>query len=110
MVRQIGQGAKKAVVATANNFRRLFQQLHPKMPSRFQVHHSLPQKFEAIMKRAGINIHDMKYLRGVDPKIHSKITTEWGRWERALGHKPTSDEIIKFAQSIERKYGKNFVK
>jgi hypothetical protein len=46
----------------------------------------------------------------VDPKIHSKITTEWGRWERALGHTPSADEIIKFAQSIERKYGKNFVK
>jgi hypothetical protein len=110
VIRQVGQGAKKAVLATKNNFRRLFEQLHPRMPKRFQVHHSLPQKFEDIMKRAGINIHDMKYLRGVDPKIHSKITTEWGRWERALGHKPTSDEIIKFAQSIERRYGQHFVK
>jgi len=29
------------------------------------------------MKSAGINIHEVDYLKGVDPKIHSKITTEW---------------------------------
>jgi hypothetical protein len=109
-LRQAAAGAKKTVLAWAGNYRKLFKAAHPNMPSRYQVHHSLPQKFEAIMKRAGINIHELKYLRGVDPKIHSKITTEWGRWERRLGHKPTADEIIRFAQQIERKYGKNFIK
>src|SRR6185436_8397465 len=109
-LRRAGAAAKTTIKATAGNYRRLFAKLHPGMPKKYQVHHSLPQKFEATMKRAGINIHEMKYLRGVDPKVHSKITTEWGRWERKLGHKPTADEIMKFALQIERKYGKNFVK
>jgi hypothetical protein len=108
VVRQIGQGAKKVILATKHNFRKLFTDAHPNMPKTHQVHHALPQKFEALMKRAGINIHENKYLRGVDPKIHSKITTEWGRWERALGHKPTAAEVQTFARQIERNYGKFF--
>jgi hypothetical protein len=108
VLRQVGAGAKKAVVATKSNFRKLFTAAHPNMPSTHQVHHSLPQKFEAIMTKAGVNIHENKFLRGVDPKIHSKITTEWGRWERALGHKPKADEIIKFAKQMDTKYWKYF--
>lgn len=62
------------------------------------------------MKEVGINIHEVKYLRGVDPKIHSKITTEWARWEKRLGRTPTAKEIIDFAKQMDIKYRKYWYK
>lgn len=69
-----------------------------------QVHHTLPQKYETIMKNAGINIHETQYLKGIDPKIHSKITNEWSKWDKKLGRTPTSQDIMDFADTIESKY------
>ncbi|MFC0864196.1 polymorphic toxin-type HINT domain-containing protein, partial [Sphaerimonospora cavernae] len=96
--------------AHAGNYRNSFLKANPGMPKNYQVHHSLPQKYEETMWEAGVNIHENQFLRGVDPGIHSKITTEWRRWERKLGHKPTASEIIRFARYIDHKYGQYFYK
>jgi hypothetical protein len=64
-------------VAFKSNYRKLFLDKNPRLPKGWQVHHTLPQKYEEIMKKAGVNIHEAEYLRGVDPKVHSKITNEW---------------------------------
>ena len=92
-----------------SNYRQNFKNAHPNMPSNYQVHHSLPQKYADTMKQAGINIHENQYLRGVDPAIHSKITNEWQRWGRNLGRTPTAQDIIDFAQQIDIKYGAHFI-
>lgn len=58
------------------------------------------------MKSAGINIHEVDYLKGVDPKIHSKITTEWTKQDKSLGRTPTAQDVIDFAKVIDAKYNK----
>ncbi|WP_427338763.1 hypothetical protein [Caloranaerobacter sp. DY30410] len=58
------------------------------------------------MKKARINIHEVRYLRGVSTKIHLKITNEWRKWDKALGRTPTIQEIIDFARRIDRKYNR----
>ncbi|MED4905638.1 T7SS effector LXG polymorphic toxin [Parageobacillus thermoglucosidasius] len=107
---KVEAGDKGTVKASKNNYRKKYLQEYPGLPEGWQVHHSLPQKYEKIMKEVGINIHEVKYLRGVDPKIHSKITTEWARWEKRLGRTPTAKEIIDFAKQMDIKYGKYWYK
>lgn len=58
------------------------------------------------MKKSGINEHELKYLRGVDSKIHSKITTEWTKWDKTLGRIPTAQDVINFSKQIHTKYNK----
>ncbi|MFC4402901.1 PrsW family glutamic-type intramembrane protease [Gracilibacillus xinjiangensis] len=101
-----GEGNKGITNATKNNYRKLYLEQFPDLPKRWQVHHTLPQKYETIMKNAGINIHEVQHLKGIDPKIHSKITNEWSKWDKKLGRTPTSQDIIDFANTIESKYGK----
>ncbi|GFN32160.1 hypothetical protein PCURB6_24200 [Paenibacillus curdlanolyticus] len=104
-VSNLGIWVHNCEVATKNNYRKLFVKSNPGMPSNYQVHHTLPQKYESIMKDAGINIHETQYLRGVDPSIHSKITTAWTKWEKSLGRTPTAREIQDFAKEIDKQYG-----
>ena len=99
----------QCVIPSKSNCRKLFTDAHPNMPANYQVHHALPQKYAGIMERAGVNIHDPSLLRGVDPAIHSKITTAWGRWERGLGRTPTAHDITQFSCRIDEMYGSSFV-
>jgi hypothetical protein len=64
---------ERAVIATKNNYRDIYKSFNPNMPDKFQVHHTLPQKYESIMGEAGINIHDVEYLRGIHPEIINKL-------------------------------------
>ncbi len=111
-IKAVGKDIAKggADVATSSNYRKLFIKEFPNLPSGWQVHHTLPQKYKDILKAADINIHDARYLEGIDPKIHSKITTEWAKWDKSLGHIPTTYEISKFAKVIENKYSKYLFK
>jgi len=92
-------------VPNAKNYRELFLKENPEMPLTNQVHHTLPQKYEEILNASGKNIHETQYLEGIDPKVHSKITSEWTRWEKSLGRTPTAEEVIDFAKQIDSKYG-----
>lgn len=58
------------------------------------------------MKDSGINIHEVKYLKGVDAETHKLITKEWMKWDKALGKTPTVQEVIDFAKQIDTKYNK----
>ena len=82
----------------------------PGLPKGWQVHHTLPQKFESVLSKAGINIHEVKYLKGIDPKMHTKITNEWTKWEKNLGRTPTAKEIQNFSETINEKYGQYWFK
>ncbi|MBI9051971.1 MAG: hypothetical protein JEZ00_21325 [Anaerolineaceae bacterium] len=95
-----------AKIANKSNYRKLYLEEFSNLPQGWQVHHTLPQKYEAIMDAAKINIHDVEYLKGIDPKIHPKITNEWAKWEKALGHTPSAEEVISFSNTIDAKYGK----
>lgn len=96
---------ERAVVPNANNYRNLYLKENPGMPKEYQVHHTLPQTYEEILKAKGINIHEAKYLEGIDPNIHKSITRDWLRWDNSLGRTPTAKEIFDFAKQIELKYG-----
>ncbi len=93
-----------------SNYRKLFVESFPDMPKYYHVQHILPQKYELILSKAGINIHELKYLRGVRPEIHSKITKLWLGWEKSLGRTPAAKEIMSYAKEIERNFGKYFYK
>jgi Pretoxin HINT domain len=104
----VGPSTPSRTVATRYNYRANYQQAHPSLPSKYDVHHSIPQKFEETMRRAGVNIHENAYLRGVPSEIHPRITADWIKWERNLGRTPTADEIIKFQRIIDIKYRSAF--
>ena len=93
-------------IATSGNYRKLYLKEYPELPSGWHVHHTLPQKYAEIMEKSGININKVKYLKGVDPKIHERITVEWVKWGKSLGHTPTAEEIISFSEKIDNKYSK----
>lgn len=87
-----------------------FFDANPSTPSNYAVHHSLPQRYESIMRRAGVKIHENQFLRGLDPTIHSQIATAWGRWHRSLGGRmPTAEEITNFSYRIDEQFGQYFV-
>ena len=92
-------------VPNASNYRESFLKESPEMPRNYQVHHTLPQKYQEILNDTGINIHETQYLEGIDPAVHSKITSEWASWEKSLGRTPTAEEVIDFAKQIDSKYG-----
>lgn len=95
--------------ATAANYRTIFLKARPDLPSGWAVHHSIPQRYEELMRASGINVHDTQFLRGVSPQLHSKITTEWERFHRAAGSNPTAAQIAEFAKSIDQRYGNSFI-
>jgi RHS repeat-associated protein len=73
------------------------------------VHHILrqQQQFEETMARAGVNVHDPRWLREVPtgggrlPSVHQWFTNEWDLWTRTLGRAPTALEIVAQAQALE---------
>jgi RHS repeat-associated protein len=99
---------QSAPVPSASNYRRLWFKAHPDASPNLIVHHSLPQKFEALLE--GINIHENKYLRGVDKATHLKINKAWIEWEKGLGHLPTAQEIMDHAAKIDIDYGAHMVR
>ena len=108
---QLGQGAGRGAgeLASAANYRTLFKQARPDLPSGWQVHYSMPQKYEELMRASGVNIHDVQFLRGVSPQVHSKITTEWSRFDKAAGGNPSAAQIADFAKQLDKRYGGSFM-
>lgn len=98
-----------AAKASAANYRALFMKSRPDLPKGWEVHHGLPQQYEELMHAAGINIHDIQFLRGISPELHSKITTEWERFHRAAGRNPSAQQVAEFAKHIDKRYGGSFV-
>ncbi|AKB32386.1 hypothetical protein MSSIH_1696 [Methanosarcina siciliae HI350] len=99
-----------AVIATKNNYRKTYLNENPNLPKGWQVHHTIPQKYESIMADADINIHEAQYLKGVEPKMHQKITNEWYNWDKSLGREPTAEEVIDFSNKINEKYDAKWFK
>ena len=100
------------VKATSSNYGKLFWTKYWKKLDGFQVHHSLPQKYEEMFSKAGINIHEDKYLRWVksdNPNTHAIITKEWYDFDKLKWWKPTLDDIKKFANDIDKKYKNDFI-
>jgi len=105
-----GGGAARAVrEASSGNYRALFKEARPDLPRDWQVHHSIPQKYEGVMGTAGVNIHDVQFLRGVSPQVHSRITMEWARFDKATGGNPSAARAADFAKQIDQKYDGSFM-
>jgi hypothetical protein len=106
-----GADAAKATaeVASAANYRALFLRARPDLPSGWAVHHGFPQRYDELMRAAGVNIHEVQFLRGVSPQLHSKITTEWERFHRAAGGNPSAAQVADLAKHIDKRYGDSFV-
>jgi RHS repeat-associated protein len=106
-LRKIPQATK--CVADASNYRKLFKESRPDLPDDWVIHHSIPQRYEEFFRVADLNIHDLQFLRGVDPRLHSKITGEWEAFHRGMGKDPTAAQVAEFAKQIDTKYGEKFV-
>jgi len=81
----------------------------PDLPKGWQVHHSLPQKYEELMRDAGINIHENQFLRGVSPQIHLKITNKWANFDKTAGGNPSAGQVADFAKQVDRLYDGSFM-
>jgi hypothetical protein len=92
-----------------NNYRDLFRLNRPELPPDWPVHHTLPQKYEKLMRDAGINIHEVQYLRGVDQPTHDQITTLWRAFDRRNGGNPTASQVVDFARQIDKQFGSKFI-
>jgi hypothetical protein len=109
VVAAVAPVAAARTTANASNYRSLFLKSRPDLPSGWAVHHSMPQKYEELMRSAGLNIHDVQFLRGVDPQLHARITTEWARFDRAAGGNPSAARVADFAKQIDERFGGRFV-
>ncbi len=96
----------KTNAPNGGNYRRLFIKEFPNFPLQDQVHHTLPRKYEKTMKDYGINIHENRYLRGVESLNHNEVTNAWKNWDKSLGHAATAEEVIEFAKRIDEQFGK----
>jgi hypothetical protein len=97
----------KYILPTSSNYRLRYLQADPNLPANWAVHHSIPQKYRELFSVVGIDIDDLQFLRGVSPDIHSKITTEWMRFDMQSGGNPNAAEVARFMQYIDHKYEKH---
>lgn len=109
--------AVDTVESVSGNYRLNFKKLHPDFPGgkQWQVHHSIPQKFRQILKDAGIDVNNSKFLRGARTtagelkNVHAKITTHWENWHSAFkkqyGREPNAIEIIEKAKEVDFRFG-----
>lgn len=91
-----------------SNYRDRFFESRPELKaerSKIYVHHTLPQQYEEIMWRSGINVHDTQYLVGVDYDTHVLINAEWREWAASLGRAPTAGEVLEEADVVKGLYG-----
>ena len=96
------------VVANANNYRSVFQRTYGEVGPNMQVHHTLPQKYNSLFEKVGVNIHDPKYLQAVPKDIHVKITNAWKQWEKSMDGKVNTQSIKDFAKQIDKQFGKYY--
>jgi hypothetical protein len=102
--------AEEAItVATRYNYRDIFFKAFPEASRSLQVHHTLPQRFESLLAKESINVHELQFLRGVDRAIHGQITNAWGQWQRQLGRMPSAQDVLEFAAEVEGQYGQYFI-
>ena len=103
--------------SVSGNYRVSFKKLHSDFPGgkEWQVHHSIPQKFRATLKDAGVNVDHPHFLRGVRTtpgefsNVHAKITAFWENWHakfvKSFGRQPTAAEIIENAKEVDWRFG-----
>jgi RHS repeat-associated protein len=96
-------------VPDASNYRKLFKDSRPGLPDDWPVHHSIPRRYEELFYIAGINIHDLQFLRGVHPRLHDRITAEWSAFHRRANNDPTAAQVAEFAKHIDEAYGEKFM-
>lgn len=95
----------KAPTSLTGNYRARYLKADPGLPDGWQVHHSIPQKYQQSFADLGIDVGDIQFLRGVDPKIHSRITTEWGRFDARFGGNPSPADVARFSKHIDDTFG-----
>jgi len=95
----------KSPTSLTGNYRARYLKADPGLPDGWQVHHSIPQKYQQSFADLGIDVGDMQFLRGVDPKIHSRITTEWGRFDARFGGNPSPADVSRFSKQIDETFG-----
>lgn len=116
---QLLQEAKAIDTAesVAGGYRAKFGKKYPDFPGgrEWQVHHSIPQEFRETLTKAGIDVDNVGFLRGVRTtpgelsNVHAKITTHWVNWRsdfvQKFGRRPTAAEIIEKAKEVDWRFG-----
>jgi hypothetical protein len=78
-------------------------------PPQAEVHHTLFQKYEADFRSIGVNIHEERFLRGVDAPLHRQITKRVAKLERDLGRRLSTDEVLDLAARFDAEYGTQLI-
>lgn len=91
-----------------------------KNPKGCQAHHTMPIQFVSAFARAGINIHDAKYLlwwtskkglKGNHASKGAEYNRKWDEWFRQFrrtGDTPTKAAILKKQQQMKKAYAKYY--
>lgn len=78
-------------------------------PADDEVHHTLFQKYATEFRSIGVNIHEERFLRGVNELVHRQVTKRVARLERQLNRRLTTDEVLDLAAKFDAEYGTQFV-
>ena len=92
---------------TARNFSENLARLTGKIPKNAHAHHVLPQKFEDLFGKAGINIHDPRYGAWVDADAHARWSYRYNEaWREFFegNQNPTKEQILEFARKLAKRF------
>ena len=117
--RYCGGDPVNAADPTGLGYREDFIAATPNMPSDWPVHHTLQQakRVQERFKEAGIDVDDLDYLRGVDPKLHDQINQcQTDFWKAMMDkydcdtlaevyEKVSLDDVLAHVKAMEEQYG-----
>ncbi|HET7437146.1 MAG TPA: RHS repeat-associated core domain-containing protein [Thermoanaerobaculia bacterium] len=94
---------------TKTNYAKNFKAVS-ETPAGHEVHHTFFQKYRANFAARGVNIDEMRFLRGIDPKVHARLTAAAAKLERTLGRRLTTDEVMDLAVKYDRDFNAALVR
>lgn len=95
-------------VASKGNYKAMLTKIVAQPSAFFQAHHVFPQKFLDIFERAGMNIHEGKYMQWWENTDHLKNARGYNNeWKSFFGKtpNPTLQEIEEFGRGLMKEYG-----
>lgn len=105
--RKVGQLAFKAF--TRANYRHNLKALTGRLGIGQDAHHEFPQLFGDFFKGKNINIHHPEYMKWWGSSAHRSaakaVNKEWAEWIATKGVNAKRADVIKFGESISKKYG-----
>ncbi len=92
-----------------STYRARFLRARPNLPTTWVVHHSLPQMYRELLRKVGVNVDELRHLRGIDVENHKDINSKWQEFHVQKGGNPTPKDVIDHARKIDKEYRDTFI-